>query len=177
MLAQARVPARILTICETSAPIDVWRSALERARTEGVKVFLSAPGWYATSVSRPGTAHMVNGHCDCEAGQHGRVCKHLAAVRSAQYNFHALEECAYCGRVAPLAELTREDQWLGGLGYREQWWCAAGYGHQLAAQQVSGTCDEARRSWTRDSLSIDGADEHYRREHGLSSERQREPWF
>jgi hypothetical protein len=33
------------------------------------------------SQSEPGRVYEVNGHCQCEAGQHGRPCAHRAAKR------------------------------------------------------------------------------------------------
>lgn len=119
MVAQPVDSARILTILGTTAPIIAWQAALERARSEGVNVFASAQGWYATSVNQPGRIHHVNGACDREAAAHGKLCKHLATVRGALFAFHRLEQCSYYGRVAPITELTRGDRWLGGLGHRE----------------------------------------------------------
>ncbi len=113
-----------LTICDHTAPLETWRRALERARASGVKVYRTSTGeYYATSTSRPGQRHHVNGSCDCEGARHGRICKHLVAVRGAQYRAGELHQCAACGRAAPTERMVEEDAWLGGVGYVERWYC------------------------------------------------------
>ena len=60
------------------------------------------------SASRPGVAHTVTVaggayRCDCEAGRHGRVCWHAAAVHVAKV------EHASGGRVTGAARPTSGD--------------------------------------------------------------------
>ena len=77
----------------------------------------------------PTGAHVVNGSCDCPAGQVGRTCKHLAAVRSAQLGAGELFVCQACGRVAAARlEVGHSLGWLGGHGWIDVYHCTAGHG-------------------------------------------------
>jgi hypothetical protein len=67
-----------------------WRNALERGynllRTSGaISVEYGPMGDIAQALipsqSERGTTHLVNGQCDCTAGQHGNPCAHRAAKR------------------------------------------------------------------------------------------------
>ena len=74
------------TIYSRPNTTDRWRSALARARQEGVSVRqLAASGaWIATSTTDPHTAYEVSIHrCTCKAAEFGYdpVCKHRAALR------------------------------------------------------------------------------------------------
>jgi hypothetical protein len=69
---------------------QAWRNALERAydlllASDEISVQVGPMGGivYARipSQSEPGRVYEVNGHCQCEAGQHGRPCAHRAAKR------------------------------------------------------------------------------------------------
>jgi hypothetical protein len=69
---------------------QAWRNALERAydlllASDEISVQVGPMGGilmaYIPSQSEPGRAYQVNGHCQCEAGQHGRPCAHRAAKR------------------------------------------------------------------------------------------------
>jgi hypothetical protein len=59
-----------------------------RALSQGVRVFVLEPGsrYCVPSCSNTGTAYEVRVHqgddlsCNCSAGQHGRICKHIGAV-------------------------------------------------------------------------------------------------
>lgn len=73
------------TVSRPNTPIR-WRSALDRARREGVTVRqLSASGaWVATSSTDPHVAYEVSVYrCTCKAAEFGDdpVCKHRAALR------------------------------------------------------------------------------------------------
>lgn len=121
-----------LTICNQTASADTWRRAIDRARTEGVKVLRDGDAWQATSVSRPGRRHQVNGHCDCEGAQRGLLCKHFAAVVAARFTTGELAKCAWCGRVGPVERMESEWRHVGGRDDRQAWYCGEGYGHRAS---------------------------------------------
>jgi hypothetical protein len=67
-----------------------WRRALEKAydlllQSDAITVIYGPMGSidlaYIPSQSEPGTTHLVNGHCTCQAGQNGKPCAHRAAKR------------------------------------------------------------------------------------------------
>ena len=121
--------SRPLSIAGHSAPVATWQRAIARARAEGVRVHHVGDKWLATSVSDPTAVHQVNGFCDCPAGQVGRTCKHLAAVRSAQLGAGELYVCQECGRVAAArVEVGHSLGWLGGHGWIDTYHCTAGHG-------------------------------------------------
>jgi hypothetical protein len=69
---------------------QAWRNALERAydlllASDEISVQVGPMGGILLaripSQSEPGRVYEVNGHCQCEAGQHGRPCAHRAAKR------------------------------------------------------------------------------------------------
>lgn len=123
MVATAQPQVKLLSVCDHVAPVDAWQKALERAKAEGVKVYHRNGEWLASSVSRPGTYHRVNGSCDCEAGQHGRICKHVASVRSAQLKAGVLAICTLCGRVQPTDTMHFERIHVGGIGDVPGYFC------------------------------------------------------
>ena len=94
--------------------------ALIRALNEGTQVkHLHGELWLASSTSRPGTWHVVNGRCDCEAGRHGIPCKHVAAVKHARLVAHT---CHHCGIVSVDVEPAVEH--IGGIGAVVMFQCA-----------------------------------------------------
>jgi hypothetical protein len=67
-----------------------WRNALDKAynlllQSGGITVIYAADGSialaYIPSQSESGKTYLVNGHCTCQAGQHGKPCAHRAAKR------------------------------------------------------------------------------------------------
>ncbi len=132
MIAGSTVPVNQLSICDQTADKAAWHRALDRARAQGVRVFHQGETWYTNSISHPGQTHTVNGKCDCEASLQGLVCKHLAAVRAAQYAAGVVKRCDYCGRLDYTEHLVSELEWLGGVGNVERWYCGEGHGHQSA---------------------------------------------
>jgi hypothetical protein len=121
--------SRTLTIAEHTAPLATWQRAISRARAEGVRVQRHGDTWLATSTSDPTRVHTVNGRCDCEGATFGLVCKHEAAVRSAQLGAGELYVCQECGRVAAARhEVGHSLGWLGGHGWIDTYHCTAGHG-------------------------------------------------
>lgn len=123
MVTAANGNVNHLSICGQSAPVDAWKRALERAHAEGVRVHRDARGWYTSSASHPDKAHRVNGRCDCQAAMHSRVCKHLAAVRSAQALRGELARCEHCGRVDYTSQMFYESRHVGGQPDRHCYYC------------------------------------------------------
>jgi hypothetical protein len=69
---------------------QAWRRALDRGydlllASDAISVVFGPMGGILLaripSQSEPGRVYEVNGHCQCEAGQHGRPCAHRAAKR------------------------------------------------------------------------------------------------
>jgi hypothetical protein len=69
---------------------QAWRNALNKGyslllQSGGITVIYAADGSIAhahiPSQSEPGTTYLVNGECQCTAGQHGKPCAHRAAKR------------------------------------------------------------------------------------------------
>jgi hypothetical protein len=67
-----------------------WRRALDRGydlllASDAIRVEVGPMGGivlaHIPSQSDASTVYQVNGHCQCEAGQHGRPCAHRAAKR------------------------------------------------------------------------------------------------
>ncbi len=77
-----------------------FNRALVRAKADKIQVSTVAGAWFASSASRPGLRHLVNGSCDCEAGQRGIMCKHVAAVVKARAFAGELHQCEHCGRLS-----------------------------------------------------------------------------
>jgi len=126
MLPQATAE---LTIAGHTAPLATWQRAIARARAEGVRVRHVGDQWITTSTSDPTATHVVNGRCDCEGSAFGLVCKHEAAVRSAQLGAGELWPCSTCGRVAAARlEVGHSLGWLGGHGWIDTYHCTAGHG-------------------------------------------------
>jgi hypothetical protein len=94
---------------------QAWRNALDKAynlllQSGGITVIYAADGSialaYIPSQSESGTTHLVNGHCTCQAGQHGKPCAHRAAKRL--LNIAAKKQTAWAKPAAAPA-LARED--------------------------------------------------------------------
>jgi len=157
MVATAqRTDTRMLSIDGTTASVDAWRRALERAKAEGVKVWHLPPSpggepeqWVTSSSSHPGQRHHVNGRCDCEGARRGLLCKHVAAVVSARLALGQLVQCQLCGRVGEASRMHFEQRWVGGEGWRDGWYCGEGYGHQAR------TAWEARMAALDDGTAAD----------------------
>ena len=133
MVAAAEREVKMLTISETTASVDAWRRAYERARNEGIRVWHlpttrggQPEEWLTSSASQPGKRHRVNGTCDCEGARRGLICKHLAAVVSARLGLGQLVKCELCGRVGPAERMHFEQRWVGGVGYVDAWYCGEG---------------------------------------------------
>jgi hypothetical protein len=69
---------------------QAWRNALDKGynlllQSDAITVIYGPLGSidlaYIPSQSEPGTTHLVNGHCTCQAGQNGKPCAHRAAKR------------------------------------------------------------------------------------------------
>lgn len=118
MVTVPRTSGKTLTILGLTAPIATWKSAYERACSQGIRVFHRGNQWLTDSISEPGRLHhVIGGHCDCKAGQAGRLCKHVAAVRSAQLVAGELVRCPHCHYVGTSAEVTTRLGYVGGKGY------------------------------------------------------------
>jgi hypothetical protein len=95
---------------------QAWRNALNKGyslllQSGGITVIYAADGSIAhahiPSQSEPGTTYLVNGHCTCQAGQHGKPCAHRAAKRL--LSIAAKKQAAW----AQPAVLTRENAFPG----------------------------------------------------------------
>jgi hypothetical protein len=93
-----------------------WRNALERGynllRTSGaISVQYGPMGDIAQALipsqSEQGTAHLVNGQCDCTAAQHGNPCAHRAAKRLLAICHE--QQAARLKHPTPAPALTREN--------------------------------------------------------------------
>lgn len=80
-----------------------------RAATEGVRVKRTPAGiWLASSISRPGQWHVVQGgRCDCEGFAATGCCKHLMATRLAEESAGEAP-CRRCGTPYPVDRLTSD---------------------------------------------------------------------
>jgi hypothetical protein len=94
---------------------QAWRNALNKGyslllQSGGITVIYAADGSIAhahiPSQSEPGTTYLVNGHCTCQAGQHGKPCAHRAAKRL--LSIAAKKQAAWAQPAAAPA-LTREN--------------------------------------------------------------------
>lgn len=90
---------------------NAMERALARAFADGnVATYSLAGKWLVSSTSRPGTWHTVDAErqtCDCEAGQRGLVCKHLALVE--HFRNEPRQQCGHRGdSVRELVRVTDE---------------------------------------------------------------------
>lgn len=108
-----------------------WRSAVERADSEQIRVFqiASTGQWVASSGSRPGMGYLIEvtgeiAHgCECHAGRNGDpVCKHRAAFYLHIGTLEFRPQCMWCngsGKVPnEYTEQFEECEPCGGTGVR-----------------------------------------------------------
>jgi hypothetical protein len=73
--------------------VNTWQAAWQRAVAERLIVYKERPGQYRVkdyTIVVTGRS-WTNLSCDCQAGQHGNVCKHAAAVvKAIQWGIHAV---------------------------------------------------------------------------------------
>ena len=115
MVAPGAPPVKTLDIRGHEAPIAAWPRAIARAREPGIHVHRVGDEWQASSASKSGQHYTVNGRCECRGAEHGYVCQHESAVRSAQLRAGELRRCENSGHVGAEARTYTLSQGDHGL--------------------------------------------------------------
>jgi hypothetical protein len=104
---QLRAVPETVRVLDCSDTLSRWQSAAWRARSGELLLRFSTEWgvvngkrtYQVASTSRPGAFHHIDERlvCDCEAGQHGHVCRHVARIARWLWDTSSLVQCSACG--------------------------------------------------------------------------------
>jgi hypothetical protein len=140
-----------------------WRNALDKAynlllASGGITVIYAADGSiglaYIPSQSEPSKTYLVNGHCTCQAGQHGKPCAHRAAKRL--LNIAAKKQTAWAKPAAVPVKTAAVQTWNDDLFKPED-----GRPRHMTAEQWAAETTAEQRTGVSKEQALAGIMELY----------------